>query len=495
MTAGIPRAQPVQGVPTAGDDAACRLGRRAVIALGLSAAVLFTIVGCVFRLQEYGDGSIFSYAVAVRDAWTFHWHNIAARAFVYVYALLPGEIAVALTGSAETGIALYGLLFFAAPLIGLVATAGLDRSPRRLLLAGACLSSAGLAPVVFGFPTEMWLAHAVFWPALAASHYAPRTGAGALAVFVLLLALVHCHEGGIVFALAILATLALRGWRDAALRRAAAAFALALAVWAAVKLTWPPDPYYAPILFRAAFYFIDLRSLGDDLFLLLYAAVAAYGLAWAALRRAGVAAPAAAAAALTALGLAVYWRWFDHALHADHRYAARTALLLGTPLLGAFAAAFAVRAEGRLALRVPLLPALLDALARRADARALVGALAVVALVHVVETAKFAAGWTAYVEAVRGLATGTAADPELGDPAFVSAARLGPALNRLAWNSTTPYLSVLVAPGHVPARLVVDPSTNYFWLPCPVATASARADAAIPAESRRLLRIYSCLHR
>jgi len=68
-------------------------------------------------------------------------------------------------------------------------------------------------------------------------------------------------------------------------------------------------------------------------------------------------------------------------------------------------------------------------------------------------------------------------------------------LNRLAWNSTTPYLSVLVARGLQPTRLVVDPDTNYFWLSCETATKSEYVSTAIPAESRSLVKRYACLHR
>jgi hypothetical protein len=82
----------------------------------------------------------------------------------------------------------------------------------------------------------------------------------------------------------------------------------------------------------------------------------------------------------------------------------------------------------------------------------------------------------------------------LGDPRFVSSVRIGPDLNRLAWNSTTQFLSVILA-RFAPARLVIDPSDNYFWLSCRTATASLNADRAVPVETRRLLQIHACLHR
>jgi hypothetical protein len=127
--------------------------------------------------------------------------------------------------------------------------------------------------------------------------------------------------------------------------------------------------------------------------------------------------------------------------------------------------------------------------------QAVTGATLVVMLVHAVETAKFVRTWTDYTAEVRALAMGTTSDPSLGDPRFVSSARISTDLNRLSWFSTTPYLSVLVAPGFVPARLVVNPTANYFWLSCETATANQNADRAIPVESRRLVRVYACLHR
>jgi hypothetical protein len=128
-------------------------------------------------------------------------------------------------------------------------------------------------------------------------------------------------------------------------------------------------------------------------------------------------------------------------------------------------------------------------------ARAAVGAILVAMLVHAVETAKFVAAWTQYEAAVRTLAMGTTSDPALGDARFVSATRINPRFDPLTWNSTTPYLSAIVAPGLMPVRLVVDPRASYFWLPCKTATASEAAISAVPVETRRLVRVYACLHR
>lgn len=474
---------------------AMALLRTFVVIAGLCWSVLFVLVGLGFGLQMYADGSIFSYAVAVQDAWAFHWRNISGRLFVYLFSFLPAESYVALTGDARGGVFVYGLLQFEAPLLSLAATYAADRSPSRIIFATACASTALLCPLVFGFPTELWMSHALFWPALAICHYTRGGIAGLALIFLSLLALILTHGGGLILALAILATLLLRGPRDTMFRRTGCALLAALVVWGIVKLTIRPDEYFGSIIVTAALMLIDPANLASDAFLVLLAALAAYGVAFLALRQVSPSLAHAAAAGLVAVALAGYWLWFDHSLHADDRYALRMVLLFGTPALGMLAAAYALRAEGRLTLPVPLLPHIMAALTRRVPIQAATGAFALVMLVHAVETAKFVRAWTDYKAAVRSLAMGTAADPALGDPHFVSSHRIGDRLNRLSWFSTTPYLSALLAPGYAPNRLVIDPENPYFWLSCATATANAEADRAVPAETRRLVRTYSCLHR
>jgi hypothetical protein len=143
---------------------------------------------------------------------------------------------------------------------------------------------------------------------------------------------------------------------------------------------------------------------------------------------------------------------------------------------------------------MPGVPHTMTALANRITAEAFAGAFVIVTLVYAVETGQFVSAWTDYTAAVKALAVGTAADPSLGDPHFVSSGRIDADLNRLSWFSTTQYLSVIVA-NFAPTRLVVDPANAYFWLSCETATANSKADRMIPAASRELVRTYSCLHR
>jgi hypothetical protein len=472
-----------------------RLLRAFVIAAGIFWSMLFVVVGLGYELQLYGDGSIFSYAIAVEDAWAFHWHNIAGRLFVYFFSCAPAELYVEATGNARGGIAAYGLLFFVAQLLGLIATLAADRSEGRILVGYACCSTACLCPLIFGFPTEMWMAHTLFWPALALCHYARRRIGGVIAVFVALLALAFTHEGGLIFAITILATLMLRGIWDPALLRAGNAFLVVMSIWALVKAALPPDHYFAVVFARAALHFFDITIFTCRLMLLLFGTLTLYAIAFFALRWLGPANAVIFATSIVTLALAAYWLWFDQALHSDNRYYLRTVLLIATPMLGVLAAIHALHSDRLLtsAIRIPLWA--LSALANNQAARATLGALVLVMLVHLVETAKFITAWSHYKGAIRELAMGSASDPALGDSHFVASSRIGSSLNRLSWSSTTQFLSVLLAPNFAPSRLVLDATANYFWLSCETATANEREQRPVPVESRRLVRLHACLHR
>lgn len=101
-------------------SAAC-LGRRGRLVLA------FIAIALGYQLQLYTDGAMFSYAVAVEDVWAFHWHNISGRLSVFFLSLLPAETYVRVSGNPGAGIMIYGALFYAAPLAGLIGTFAADR--------------------------------------------------------------------------------------------------------------------------------------------------------------------------------------------------------------------------------------------------------------------------------------------------------------------------------------------------------------------------------
>lgn len=471
------------------DDQSFRL---LIVGAGLGWAAAFPVAALFFKLQLYGDGAMFSYAVAVRDVWTFHWHNVSGRMSVFLLTLWPAETLVGITGNPSAGIIAYGFLFYVLPLIGLAATYAADRSPGRIIFVYACGSTALLCPLIFGFPTEMWLAHAIFWPTLALSHYAKPTAGGTLLVFATSLLLAFTHEGALVLLAAIAATLALRGFRSAAFVRAVASLIVIIASAAVAKIFVPPDDYYADAFLRAALNFFDPAIFEVRIVLVLLASVIAYSAIFWLLskwlpRQACVGALAIVLGALT-----IYWLRFDHSLHADSRYYLRTALVLAIPLLGALAIVTAMTREG---MDLGLAGLRHGLIARRGRSLCALAALfIVVAVIHLVETGKFVASWVDYRDAVAGLAMSQQSDARLGDPRFVSAERIRPALAALSWFSTVPYLSIILS-NFSPNRLVIDPAGNYFWLSCETATKNRDAALAVPVQARELVRVYSCLHR
>ena len=83
-----------------------------IIGTGLCWSIAFVVIALFYELELYGDGAMFSYAVAVRDVWAFHWHNISGRTSVFLLSLLPAEALVGISGNPWVGIITYGLLFY-----------------------------------------------------------------------------------------------------------------------------------------------------------------------------------------------------------------------------------------------------------------------------------------------------------------------------------------------------------------------------------------------
>ena len=319
-----------------------------VIGIGLCWSIAFVAVALGYQLQFYADGAMFSYAVAVRDVWAFHWHNISGRMSVFLLSLWPAEIYVRWSGNPAAGIVVYGLLFYLAPLASLLGTYAADRSPGRIIFVYACASTALLCPLVFGFPTEMWLAHALFWPALAASAIMlKRSVAGIALVFVLLLALAFTHEGALVLVAAIVATLAPRGVRGGLFRRAAIALLIVVAMAAASKIVLPPDEYYAGVLLRAALHFFDPAIFEVGIVVLLFATLAGYLILLLAISRwtpeRGIFFCCRHRSCCPRRLLAVVST--THFMPSS-RYYLRTALVILTPTLGAWAALTAISGDG-----------------------------------------------------------------------------------------------------------------------------------------------------
>lgn len=464
--------------------------RRTIIATGLISACLFVVVGLAFDLQLYADGSIFAYSVALQDSWAVHWHNISGRVTVYLASCWPAEMLVALTGSARAGIALYGLLFFSAQLLGLAITYAADHSPGRRVFTTACLSTACLCPLVFGFPTEMWYAHALFWPTLALAHYAPLGVGGWLLTSTAFVALVHTHGGGAIFAAVVAISAALR-CQKGILSRALVALGLAMAVWAAMQSAFRPDAQISPVLMTAAFNFIDPANFLKPVVAELLVAVLGPVLLSSAFRRMGLAKPGPLALAVTLALFTLYWSSIDRSLLAEDRYFLRTAVFYLTPVFGLVALIGILQGEGmRFRELEPWLQA--DRWAWTTAWRPLaIGALGLVVLVHGVETVKFAKGWREYTYVVRRLSAPGTGPATADETASVLSSRIPARLNEFSWSSTTHYLSVVAAPDLNPARLIVSADEGYHWITCSLAKRHV-GRLTVPRKARKLVETHAC---
>ena len=135
---------------------------------------------------------------------------------------------------------------------------------------------------------------------------------------------------------AIVATLALRGLWSVTFVRAVISLTIILILAAAAKFVLPPDDYYADVFLRAALHFFDLEIFKVEVVLVLLAAVIAYG---AILMLLSIWLPKRAwiyALGILLVSLSIYWLHFDHSVHASSRYYLRTALVIVTPLFGAW---------------------------------------------------------------------------------------------------------------------------------------------------------------
>lgn len=464
--------------------------RKLSIVAGVGFAILFVVAGLLFQFQLYGDSGLFAYAVAVQDSWAFHWHNISNRSTVYLYAHLPAEIYGSLTGDAWAAIQIYGLLFLGSQLLGLVVTYRLDKTPQRDLFVFACLSNALLCPLIFGAPSEMWVAHALFWPALAAVHCSAPRWSG-IAAFVAFLPLAFAHEGALIFVAAILISILLRKGELRRFAQCLGAAAAVFGVWLFVRYNLRPDEYTARVLSAAASNVFNPEILLDRMLELLVATAGGYLLLYLALRRAGVSWAAAAALIAALAALAVYWLLGDHEIHTESRYFLRTVVIVLCPLLAATAVCAAF--DTNLVRLANLSYAIVCTIGTRIGTRALSALLLLTICIHVVETARFAAGWTEYLDLFRTMVSKT--EPQARK--YVAIDPDDPKLHGMPWFSTLPYLSVLVAPGFKPERLAIDPRSDYFWISCANATRSVRKanGSSIPAQSREMIRDYNCRNR
>lgn len=466
---------------------------KVIIFAGLALAAVFPVLALVFDLAAFADGSAFSYAVATGIGWDFHWRQIANRITVYLLAYVPSEALGAAAGSARAAYVLYTIIFYSAPLAGLLATVWIDRTRGKVFAMACAVCTLAVLPLILPFPSELVFSHALFFPALALAN---REGGWrvALALMIVMCALLNTHEGAVILGALVVASTLLALPARLPLLRALAVFALALALWLAIRITLQPGEYTGSAIARAAMYFLMFENWGQRaVFWALFAAAGSFALAYAAGAMAGRHGIAIAALA-SVVAVAAAFAIIDPPAHGAQRYGVRIVVLSLLALAAGVASLAHARSEGTGRWLLAFEPQWLGARLHRLTAPAL-AALIVTFALHVTEEARFISAWRTYIADVRALAMGDASDPQLGDAAYVSTQRLPARRDEMWWNSTTLYLSIMLAPGFEPMRLVIDPTGGYFWLNCKAATQSRDQYSPMPRSTRALVATFACKNR
>lgn len=264
--------------------------RQATLLYVLSAGLLAigAVAGAVCGVMAFADGGYFVFGMATGDPWHLFWNNVPQRAAAYVITIAPLEWALdrGLLSVASL-LPIYSAVFLGFPVACMaLAPLSLGREQRRLLIYPA-LALAGIAPLLYGFPTEVWLMLGAFWVVLFTVIGRARARAR-LAVFALSLpVLLFLHDLGILLSLVILGFVALRALLDRE-KRVTAGVMLGvalpvLACWLWVKLYVPiPDPVFARQIAGNGAQMLDPRLMlkSGPLVAIALATLLVLGLAW-----------------------------------------------------------------------------------------------------------------------------------------------------------------------------------------------------------------------
>ena len=160
----------------------------------------FATVYVATDLNLFYDGSFFSLTIAVGRPWNLLWCNFPGRfAASYLLTAFPAQLYGDATGSASAAVRLYAILYICWPTIGIAATRLLDRTDDKHFSAYCNVASVTTPLFTFGFPTEVWITCALFWPTLCCCACTKHFSAPCWMFFLLLPLFGFTHEVSIVF--------------------------------------------------------------------------------------------------------------------------------------------------------------------------------------------------------------------------------------------------------------------------------------------------------
>jgi len=149
------------------------MGPRIVQVIGawqyaVTALLYMALCGLALATDQmlWGDGSLFAYVAGLDDPWSLFWRDFPARLGGGLISTLPAWVAGRLGVEAEGISFIYQATWLALPLAGLGWAWRLLPADDKDWIAPAVLFWAAVVMTSFTFPTELWVAAALFWPVL-----------------------------------------------------------------------------------------------------------------------------------------------------------------------------------------------------------------------------------------------------------------------------------------------------------------------------------------
>jgi hypothetical protein len=470
-------------------EADLRQFRSATFALAVALSAALVVVYPLFRVVGFADGSFFVLSILSPDPWTLAWASYPNRLSAFLLTIVPPFLAGRLTGSAAFAVGLYSVIMAALPLAGLLATRRLEEKGSNLSFCCA-VSTIVLALSVAFFPTEMWLAHAMIWPLLAYATRRRDVRTLPLALFALVTAFVHEAAAPLVALVLLNGYLVSREQRFLAVLVATVLPALIVKV--AVRI---PNAEIQRTVQENALNFLSPDNLINNISVTVVIALVLLQvllLFRAPKTRAAVLVMLASIVAIAALVMVV-WPGEPHVLR---RYIARTivfcglAAFLGLLLLFRLAEAFRPQAARLAEARI--------ARHRTALALNLAVVVAVSAVGHVFEGARFLYHWQVLEAAIAGPAPAATSLPKGVSLVFSDGSRTdGTAVAQprgwpVAWDWSLPYQSA-VNPGPAGSDfIVVAPAASFTPITCATIGAMDAEHSLAPRARVELLKRNIC---
>jgi len=453
----------------------------ATIAVLICQTVL-TLSAAYNRTMLFADGAYFNFVIAAGNPWGMHWNYFVSRLTVYLATVLPTAFIYEAFGLSGSDLAkLYSFEFDFVVLIQYVILAIIawKRFPGLLLFPVIAFSFAvGLG---YGFPSEMIIASSFFWICMFSLTFAKVPF---MLLSISFVALVFSHELSIFGAILILLYTYTRSrnleWSNTN-RRVATAFYLvgflAIAVWIYLKFTG-----HSPGGASNVIYILDPRRIFNNptLWVLALVSLACYIYARY-VKPSCTSLDVLAAAIISGLLTLICGNWFDF---LQGRYdSARTLMALSMIGLGSLFVA------GH-AFRMSMSPALLQPACRSGLKLGLSAALAV----NIAASACFISQWTTVRLQIEAITNQKGLSPE---DRFISVDTLqidnptaAAMLKKVGYAWTLPFLSIMLAPGFEPARIIVDYADMYYT--CHSERLSSGKTSQIPASTIEGLKRYAC---